>query len=634
MSSSTSVHDQGPSTLKTILSMLRNDIRFRLLNLHIILALVVVFSALFFSGYARNQLEIELQRNDIALAQALALEVDKDGQSVGESSQNIVRWMEKVWGDQVAVVTVVDQNGQTVMQLRGGTTLLQNSDWEMWSSWQRRVIEFVLLEGAGSFFSVAPNGDRWVHSFVTTPDSDSRVIIQRPTNEAFAILRLIFRLMAAALVLYIIFIFIFWYRLSNTIISPLHTLEAFSSKITGHEITQVGEEEEPIKLAARTDQIGRLAQALSEMGKQYLITDDQLGKQTGRLEAILESMEAGLILENNSGEVLYCNRQASNWLNCLPTDVSGKHVLEKIPKLVGNQNQAKLVAFLKGNETEETIEISRSLKDGKIQDLNLHRFKVKDNRGNVIGTGQIWQDITNYREMDRMKSALISTVSHELRTPLTSIIGYSDSLLESEIEWNEEKRNRFTWRINSEARRLKIMIERLLDFTRLEGGRIEIMMRPCDLNHLVINVLDSMEIEKTVRFELDLHNELPRIKGDKERLETVIRNLLENALKYGDPKKNILVSTDLDDSHAIFTVYDTGTRLINVPAEKLFEPFYRLDTGYSRTSGGVGLGLAISRGFVQAHGGDVWFNSDASGTGFSFSIPIFDNELNKVDSKR
>ncbi len=460
---------------------------------------------------------------------------------------------------------------------------------------------------------------------MTTPQSDSRVIIQRPTQQAFSALRIIYQLIGVALGLYILFIIIFWYRLSNTIITPLQKLETFSSRVTGREITSITEDTAPALLArSRSDQIGRLASALSEMGRQYLITDDQLGQQTGRLEAILESMDAGLILENLEGEVLYCNRQASDWLNSDPSEIIGRYAMDEITKLTGKSNDPQLTEFLNQQSEEETIEISRCRADGKTQDLSLQRFKVNDGRGKIIGTGQIWQDVTNYQEMDRMKSALISTVSHELRTPLTSIIGYSDSLMDREIEWNEEKRKRFIWRINSESRRLKEMIEGLLDFTRLEGGRIEILMRPCDLNSLVIDVLDSMELEKTARFELDLHGDLPLASGDHERLKTVIRNLLENALKYGDPEQNILISTvhSQPNQSVVLSVLDGGTDLAAIDSDKLFEPFYRVDSGYSRSSGGVGLGLAICRGFIQAHGGEIWFDAGSSGTAFKFSLPI------------
>ncbi len=613
----------------TLFNLFRNDIRFRLLNLHILLALFVVGLVTFFTGYARNQLEIEVQRNDIALAQALALEVDRGGQSLGESSQNIIRWMDQVWGDQIAVVTVVDQNGQNVMQLRGGTSLLEGNDWQAWSSWQRDVVQFVLAEGSGSFFSAAPDNARWVHSFVTTPQSDSRVIIQRPADQAFATLRIIFQLIGAALALYILFIIIFWYRLSNTIITPLQNLETFSAKITGREITSINEDEAPARLAQRSDQIGKLASALSKMGEQYLITDGQLVKQTGRLEAILESMDAGLVLENMQGTILYCNRQASSWLGVDQSEITGHLASDAMPELIEAQAHPQFLSFINSTEND-FVEISRKRPDGKLQNLNLQRFKVKDDKGNMIGTGQIWHDVTNYREMDRMKSALISTVSHELRTPLTSIIGYSDSLISDEIEWDDEKRNRFIWHINNESRRLKKMIEGLLDFTRLEGGRLKILMRPADLNSCVIDVLDSMEIEKTVRLDLDLSPDLPGISADCERLKTVIRNLIENALKYGYEQSNIMISTRSAQTtkDVLFSVQNAGPPLKQSDQEKLFEPFFRLDTGYDRHSSGVGLGLAISRGFIEAHGGRIWYESDELGTNFIFSLPRIQTAIN------
>ncbi|MEM8859993.1 MAG: ATP-binding protein, partial [Chloroflexota bacterium] len=605
------------------------DIRFRLLNLHVFLAIIVIAIVLFFFGQARDRLERDILRSDVALAQALALQIDRQDQPLVETSQNITGWMELVLGEQVAVITIIDQKNNNVFHLEDNAKLLQNNDWQNWSSWQRKVIDTAYQDKVGSFNSMAPDGELWIHSFASTPISDSRVVIQRPTSEAFATLTLIYEILMTALLLYTFVIIIFWVRLSNTIITPLQTLESFSAKITGREIltSDVDLERAAMRLTARDDQVGRLANALSEMGRQYLITDDQLDKQTGQLQSILESMDAGLVLENLHGAILYCNRQASNWLNARETDLVGRNTIDEIPRLTGHRQNRQLEAFL--NRTgEETLELSRKLPDGKAQDLNMQRFDVCDSRGNIIGSGHIWQDVTNYREMDRMKSALISTVSHELRTPLTSIIGYSESLLDREIEWNAQKRNRFIWRINSEASRLKSLIESLLDFTRLEGGRIEFVTRPCDLNAIIIKVLDSMEIDQSVRFELDLHNKLPAVNGDRERLRTVVRNLMENALKYGDPFKQILISTnwEADSGLVQLSVKDGGTSLQNADNKRIFEPFFRIDSGYSRSSGGVGLGLAICKGFIDAHGGEIDFISDETGTTFSFTLPVvFEN---------
>ena len=618
-----------PAKNSSLFSLIRKlflgDVRFRLINLHILLAILVIGLVLFFFDQARGRLERDVLRSDVALAQALALQIDREDQPLVETSQNITGWMELVLGEQIAVITIIDQQNNNVFHLEDNAKLLQNNDWQNWSSWQRKVINTAYQDKVGSFNSRAPDGELWIHSFASTPISDSRVMIQRPTSEAFATLTLIYEILLTALVLYVLVIIIFWIRLSNTIITPLRTLESFSAKITGREIStaDLKLEQGPALLAKRDDQVGRLATALTEMGRQYLITDDQLDKQTGQLQSILESMDAGLVLENLHGTILYCNRQASMWLGVSEADIIGRSSIDEIPRLIRNKPHPQLNAFL-NQPGEGMLELSRKRPDNKIQDINLQRFNVYDGRGNVIGSGHIWHDVTNYREMDRMKSALISTVSHELRTPLTSIIGYSESLMDNEIDWDEQKRARFVWRINSEASRLKALIESLLDFTRLEGGRIEFLTRPCDINAIAIHVLDNMEMEQSVRFELDLHNQLPAVNGDKERLHTVIRNLMENALKYGDPHKRILISTQWDKKkdEVQFSVQDGGDTLKHINNDqRIFEPFFRVDTGYARSSGGVGLGLAICKGFIDAHGGEIDFTSDETGTTFRFTLP-------------
>lgn len=612
---------------------LRHDIRLNLISLHIILAIIVVVAFVIFATLARRQLQTDIQNNDLALAQAIALEIDSGNQNMGETSQNLLSWMKGVWGNQPAVITVVDANGQNIMQLRGGISLVENSDWSSWSSWQREVIRLTFDAKSGSFVSTSPNNEAWLHSFVTTPLSNSRVIIQRPTKFAFATLNIINRILAVGLIFYLLVGAFFWLRLSREIISPLQLMESFSHRIQTRAMVSAEEQSRLQRLSTRPDQVGNLASALQAMGARYQLTDSQLQEKSHQLQATVESLDVGLILESPDGTVLYSNRQAAEWVARPAEALVGRSATNLLQELVPAAPEGQQVRQALENAPNQMLEIERAdpgfRLNGKAhkmgspkQDLNLHLFSVTNGQGEVIGRGQIWQDVTRYKEVDRMKSALLSTISHELRTPLTSIIGYSDTLMATDIQWEEAKRKKFLWRIHSEAKRLKRLIEDLLDMTKLESGRLSLSAAPSHMHDLLKSTLNGLGAAHSDQIILDLATDLPLIEIDSTRISTVMRNYIENGLKYGPPDKPITISTDCDADFISFVVHDQGRPL---PAEirgKLFEPFFRADNGLTRNVGGVGLGLSICKGFIEAHQGKVWVSSGGDGNRFGFKLPV------------
>ncbi len=238
------------------------------------------------------------------------------------------------------------------------------------------------------------------------------------------------------------------------------------------------------------------------------------------------------------------------------------------------------------------------------------------------------------REIDRLKTELLSTVSHELRTPLASIKGYSTTLLRSDVEWDQDEQTEFLGMIDEEADRLSNLIDDLLEMSAIEAGVFRIRRRMTDVGKLV------QKLVKRTRAHVQLHKlschvqpGLNETAVDARRVEQVVSNLLENAIKYSQDGGRIRVAVEEIDSKIVISVADQG---IGIPQDEIgliFDRFYRVKGFQSYETGGSGLGLAICRGIVEAHGGQIWVESDAGeGSVFTFSIPTsrVDEEENNL----
>jgi signal transduction histidine kinase len=239
----------------------------------------------------------------------------------------------------------------------------------------------------------------------------------------------------------------------------------------------------------------------------------------------------------------------------------------------------------------------------------------------LIGRGQILQDITNEYELDKMKSSLISTVSHELRTPLAAIKGYATTLLAKDVDWEQQAQEEFLEIISNEADRLSDLVSNLLDMSRIEAGSLKLSRTESDLQEIIERGVDRAYIQPVNKLDVIIPEELPPVYVDAQRIEVVIRNLVENAIKYSDNELPIKVMATKENGYILVSVEDQGPGIPVESQEDVFKSFYRLEDGQLRRKSGAGLGLAISRGFIQAHGGEIWIESMKGRTRVVFSLP-------------
>ena len=356
----------------------------------------------------------------------------------------------------------------------------------------------------------------------------------------------------------------------------------------------------------------------------YARSDTRLQEQTRRLEALIQSLQEGLVLEDLSGRVLYANRRVGELLGLADPALGAMPAGEIRQRLVDlaledERAEEELASLLMGGECNTEISIQAQ---GARQDIQIQTFDVTDANQLLIGRGLILRDVTRIKELDRMKSGLISTVSHELRTPLASIKGYTTTLLAEDVSWDSQAQREFLQVILAETDRLTELVSDLLDMSRIEAGTLAINRKVCILADLIEQAAGRAQPAPGERLEVELPPDLPAFLADPRRLEAVLRNLIENAAKYSDAPLPIRVSAQLVDGQVIVRVEDRGPGIPAEHSRRIFESFYRVENGLTRRAPGAGVGLAIAQGFVRAHGGTIWVEPQPVGACIAFSIPL------------
>jgi PAS domain S-box-containing protein len=362
-------------------------------------------------------------------------------------------------------------------------------------------------------------------------------------------------------------------------------------------------------------------------------SDMRLQEQSRRLEALIQSMEDGLILSDLKRKVVYANRRTSELASLPPEELSGTSVDTVLNRIIGRAQEPRLatqeVMNMLGPGSKRKAEIALEF-NGRTTHLRLESFDVLDSRGTSIGQGLILQDITVDREVDRMKSSLVSTVSHELRTPLAAIKGYASTLLADDVQWDHKSQREFISVISDESDRLSNLVNNLLDLSRIEAGSLRLSREECQIDEMIQRAAKQAPHNGN-SFEVQIEAGLPPLYADPPRLESILRNLIENSVKYAGSTAIIRVTVQQDKGNIMFRVSDNGPGIPPEEAKRIFDSFYRVDESFSRIASGAGLGLAICQGLVRAHGGEIWVEPQEGGACIAFYIPLNSADTNPPD---
>ncbi|KAA0225269.1 MAG: Adaptive-response sensory-kinase SasA [Fimbriimonadales bacterium] len=334
----------------------------------------------------------------------------------------------------------------------------------------------------------------------------------------------------------------------------------------------------------------------------------------------LESLYAGLVVTSNEGRVTQMNASARAIFN-VTSEVIGRDVRDVI---LDDEIRALIVSAQEGNEgnqTEATIST-----DGRMErTYNVQSAQVKNEEGRQIGVVTIFNDVTELKNIERMKSAFVATVSHELRTPLTAIKGFVSTLLMND-DFPEEDRREFYTIIDHECDRLTRLINDLLNIARIEAGEsLKPHYSDVDVRALCKKVaLIQQQASHNHQLVLDAPDEFPVIVGDEDKLDQIVTNLVSNAIKYSPEGGKVTIHLKMDDDHVLIGVQDQGIGIPKEHLSKVFDRFHRVHNEDNRKIYGTGLGLFLVKHLVeQIHLGKVWAESEVGvGSTFWVRIPI------------
>jgi PAS domain S-box-containing protein len=343
------------------------------------------------------------------------------------------------------------------------------------------------------------------------------------------------------------------------------------------------------------------------------------------IDAILRSVVDGLLVTNLEDRVILINQAAEHLLGISFRSACGLPVAKA---LQGKPFANQLCQLLTGHSDQESLEILfPDHESDKLLTILVHTSTVSRKSGDPGGTVAVIRDVTRERELDQNKNEFIATAAHELRTPLTTIYGYAE-LLSNEDDlapFTVEQRREYLNYILSKSEELEHIIDELLDLGRIETGRMIVLdKRRCEMTAMVKEIVKHYEQESTRhQFDVCCPVDCLDMEIDPAKIQRVFDNLLSNAIKYSPLGGIIHIEGKMTDGWLEVSVADEGIGMTSEQVAKAFDKFYRADMTSTTAVGGLGLGLTISKGIIEAHDGDLRIESEpGAGTRAIFRLPL------------
>jgi signal transduction histidine kinase len=361
--------------------------------------------------------------------------------------------------------------------------------------------------------------------------------------------------------------------------------------------------------------------------------------EASRSMSILEAVADGVLVTDSQNTITLFNQSAQNILN-IDRNVIVGNSLDNFSGIFGGAAQSW---------TETIHEWSADPSSFESVDLYAERITIDNRRfvsihlapvvmnNEFLGTVSVFRDITHQVEVDRLKSEFVATVSHELRTPMTSIKGYIDVLLMGAAGPLNEQQESFLQVVKTNTERLNILVNDLLDVSRIEAGKVTLSIQPLDIEEIAREVIDeqlrqSEENKKPMNICFQIDPDVPRVPGDLERVRQIIANLVNNAFNYTLADGQITVKAHTIGDEVQIDIKDTGIGIKPQDRKKIFERFYRGEHPLVLACSGNGLGLSITQQLIEMHHGRIWMESSGNpgdGSVFSFTLPLHvHNEMN------
>jgi two-component system phosphate regulon sensor histidine kinase PhoR len=356
------------------------------------------------------------------------------------------------------------------------------------------------------------------------------------------------------------------------------------------------------------DEIGMLARALNVVAARMREKIDDLEHEHAKTTAILDAMIEGVIAVDGHDEVVLVNEPARAMLAVPQGTGERKPLLE----VVRNADVHRAVRLARGRVDRSALRRHVTVRMGtRVRSIEVNAMPLRLGAG-PLGVVMVLHDVTALERLERMRTEFVANVSHELRTPLTAIHGYVETLLAGAIDDPRDSR-RFLDVIQRHTERLGRLLNDLTDLSNIELARVALHFAPTSVAAVadaVIEVVRPRAAAKQIGLEVDVPVDLPLVHADHDRLQQILINLLDNAVKYTDAGGRVAVRARTVDGSVEVAVIDTGLGIPAADLPRVTERFYRVDKARSRDLGGTGLGLAIVKHLVHVHGGELRIDSE------------------------
>jgi two-component system phosphate regulon sensor histidine kinase PhoR len=340
-------------------------------------------------------------------------------------------------------------------------------------------------------------------------------------------------------------------------------------------------------------------------------------------QVLFNSMLEGLLLLDRNRRIYLANRAFKNLFG-IKTELRGKTIMEALRV----HELAELVDRVES--AGQVFDYELKLPELSERWLQVNAAAISNSAGEREGTILVFHDLTRLKQLERTREEFVANVSHELRTPLSLIKGYTETLLDSARN-DPEITERFLKIIERNTTRLDLLIQDLLAISAFESGRVKLNLQPVNVHQLAEKVLGDLKAHAGAK-RMKLVNCVPDLTAtaDENRLEQVLANLVDNAIKYGHERGMVSIGGQkTGDAQIELFVQDDGPGIPPESLDRVFERFYRVDKARSREQGGTGLGLSIVKHIVQNHGGKVWVKSEL-GKGATFFFTLAKGEQSQL----
>ncbi len=377
------------------------------------------------------------------------------------------------------------------------------------------------------------------------------------------------------------------------------------------------------------DEIGQLSREFNKMTERLRnfeqLNIEKIIAEKHKSEAIVDSISDGLIVTDTQMRILHFNKVVAELFGVSDAAVIGMPVGDVV-RDERIMSGIRLASSHRADVEQRPMELLHFEKQDKPLFFRLKLSRIYNSEDRLYGVVTLLQDVTQFKELDRMKSDFIATLSHEFRTPVTSI-NMSVDLLNQEVLGSLNKEQKEL--VNSakeDCFRLTKLARELLQLSKLESGRVQLKNEELNIRSVVEFSLKPLVLqfqEKGVVLENHVPADLPTIIADEQQISWVISNLVTNALKYTHTGGRVALSARKQEETIVVSVEDTGQGIAEEHQEKIFDKFVQVKRVADATPGSVGLGLAIAKEIVEAYGGRIWVKSQVGkGSAFSFTMPV------------